>query len=205
MGINTFVGLWEGLTETQLAVLAESDMFVVAEQNDTGSRSPNRRVIKAWLHQDEPDNAQPVGLGLYGRCVPSIEVVRRSREMKAKDPTRPVMINFGQGVANEYWKGRGPCNGDMKYYEIAIEDADILAFDVCSVGSKTPHVKGKLEYVARGVSNLIRRAMPPQTIWNAIETTGLDPNTPVSGSRRGVDVTCSRLKRHRLFRSRIRT
>lgn len=191
MGINTFVGLWGGPTETQLAVLAKNDMFVIAEQNDIGLRSPNSHVIKAWLHQDEPDNAQPIGLGLYGRCVPATEVVRRSREMKTKDPTRPVMINFGQGVANEYWKGRGPCNGDMKYYDIAIEDADILSFDVYPVGSKTPQVKGKLEYVARGVSNLVQRAAPQQTVWNAIETTALDPNTPVTPAQVRAEVWMS--------------
>jgi hypothetical protein len=191
MGINTFVGLWEGPTETQLAVLAKNDMFVVAEQNDIGLGSPNRRVIKAWMHQDEPDNAQPIGLGLYGRCVPATEIVRRSREMKTKDPTRPVLIGFGQGVANEYWKGRGPCNGDMKYYDVAIEDADILTFDVYPVASKIPQVKGKLEYVARGVSNLLQRALPGQTVWNAIETTALDPNTPVTPAQVRAEVWMS--------------
>lgn len=191
MGINVFVGLWEGPTEAQLAVLAKYDMFVVAEQNDIGLRSVNRHVIKAWLHQDEPDNAQSIGLGLYGRCVPAAQVVRRSREMKIKDPTRPVMINFGQGIANEYWKGRGPCNGDMEYYDVAIEGADILSFDIYPVGSKTSQVKGKLEYVARGVSNLIQRATPRQTVWNAIETTALDPNVPVTPAQVRAEVWMS--------------
>jgi hypothetical protein len=191
MGINVFVGLWEGPTEAQLAVLAKYDMFVVAEQNDIGLRSVNRHVIKAWLHQDEPDNAQSIGLGLYGRCVPAAQVVRRSREMKIKDPTRPVMINFGQGIANEYWKGRGPCNGDMEYYDAAIEGADILSFDIYPVGSKTSQVKGKLEYVARGVSNLIQRATPRQTVWNAIETTALDPDVPVTPAQVRAEVWMS--------------
>jgi hypothetical protein len=113
MGINVFVGLWEGPTEAQLAALVKYDMFAVAAQNDIGLRSVNRHLIKAWMQQDEPDNAQPIGLGFYGRCIPATQVVGRSRELKSKDPTRPVMINFGQGIANEYWKGRGPCNGDM--------------------------------------------------------------------------------------------
>jgi len=191
MGINVFVGLWEGPTEAQLAVLAKYDMFVVAEQNDIGLRSVNRHVIKAWLHQDEPDNAQSIGLGLYGRCVPAAQVVRRSREMKIKDPTRPVMINFGQGIANEYWKGRGPCNGDMEYYDVAIEGADILSFDIYPVGSKTSQVKGRLEYVARGVSNLIQRATPRQTVWNAIETTALDPDVPVTPAQVRAEVWVS--------------
>jgi hypothetical protein len=112
IGINTFVGLHEGPTEKQLAALAQQDMFAVAGQNDIGLKSLNRHVIKAWMQDDEPDNAQPLFLGLHGTCIPANDVARRTREMKTVDPTRPVMINFGQGVANEFWRGRGQCNGD---------------------------------------------------------------------------------------------
>ncbi len=123
IGINTFVGLYEGPTEQQLATLARQHMFAVAEQNDVGLKSVNRHIIKAWMQEDEPDNAQPIGFGRYGTCVPAAEVARRTQEMKARDPTRPVMINFGQGVANEFWRGRGPCKGDQGYYAIAIQGA----------------------------------------------------------------------------------
>jgi hypothetical protein len=85
------------------------------------------------------------------------------------------MINFGQGVANEFWRGRGRCNGDQGYYDIAMQGADIVSFDIYPVGSKTPQVKGKLEYVARGVTSLVKRASPRQSVWTAIETTALDP------------------------------
>jgi hypothetical protein len=175
IGINTFVGLWEGPTEGQLAALANQHMFAVAEQNDVGLKSVNRHVIKAWTQVDEPDNAQPIGLGLYGTCVPAAEVARRTRELKARDPTRPVLIGFGQGVANEFWRGRGPCSGDQKYYDIAAQGADILSYDIYPVGSDTPQVKGKLEYVARGVTNLLKRATDRQAVWMALETTALDP------------------------------
>jgi hypothetical protein len=175
IGINTFVGLYEGPTEQQLAALARQHMFAVAEQNDVGLKSVNRNVIKAWMQGDEPDNAQPIGLGLYGTCVPAAEVARRTRKIKARDPTRPVMINFGQGVANEFWRGRGPCNGDRGYYDIAFQGADILSYDIYPVGSATPQVRGKLEYVARGVANLVKRATHRQRIWMALETTALDP------------------------------
>ena len=175
MGINTFVGLWEGPTEEQLAALAQEHMFAVAEQNEVGLNSVNRHVIKAWAQVDEPDNAQPIGLGLHGTCIPATEVARRTKEIKARDPTRPVMIGFGQGVANEFWRGRGPCNGDQGYYDIAIQGADILAYDIYPVGSSTPQVKGRLEYVARGVTNLVKRATAGQSVWMAIETTALDP------------------------------
>ena len=150
-------------------------MFAVAAQNSVGLQSKNRQVVKAWMHGDEPDNAQPIGAGLYGGCIPAADVVRRSREIKALDPTRPVLINFGQGVANEFWKGRGPCTGDQTYYDRAAQGADILSFDVYPIGSSTPEVKGKLEYVASGVTNLAGHAAGGQAIWAVLETTALDP------------------------------
>jgi Beta-galactosidase len=175
IGINTFVGLHEGPTEKQLAELAQHDMFAVARQNDIGLKSLNRHVIKAWMQDDEPDNAQPLLLGLHGTCIPAKEVVRRTQKIKTRDPTRPVMINFGQGVVNEFWRGRGRCNGDQSYYDLAIQGADIVSYDIYPVASRTPQVKGKLEYVARGVTNLVKRAADGQSVWMVLETTALDP------------------------------
>lgn len=175
IGINTFVWLSYGPTEEHLAALAQERMFAVTEQNEVGLTSVNRHVIKAWMQDDEPDNAQPIGSGQYGSCVPAVEVARRTQDMKARDPTRPVMINFGQGVANEFWRGRGSCNGDQGYYDVAMQAANIVSYDIYPVGSKTPQVKGKLEYVARGVTDLVKRASPGQSIWMALETTALDP------------------------------
>jgi hypothetical protein len=173
IGINTIVGQFEGPTEAQLAELAQHRMFAVVEQNDVALASPNGAVIKGWMQGDEPDNAQPVGPGQWGACVPAAEVARRTQAMKARDPTRPVLLNFGRGVADEGWPGRGPCTGDVAYYDAAIVGADILAFDIYPVASDTPHVQGRLEYVARGVANLKRRATQGQVVWGVIETTAI--------------------------------
>jgi hypothetical protein len=188
IGINTFVGLWQGPTESQLAVLTKYDMFVVAGQNEVGLHSANRGIIKGWLHDDEPDNAQSIGLGLYGSCIPAIEVVRRTHEMKAHDSSRPIIINFGQGIANEFWRGRGPCSGDENYYSVAAQDVDILSFDIYPVGSNTPQIKGKLEYVARGVTRLTHLAADDQKVWAVIETTALDPSHDVSPAQLRAEV-----------------
>ena len=110
-------------------------MFVVSEQNDVGLHSKNQRIIKGWMQGDEPDNAQPIFMGLHGSCVAADEVARRTQIMRAHDKTRPIMINFGQGIANEFWRGRGPCTGDESYYAVAARDADILSFDIYPVGS----------------------------------------------------------------------
>ena len=179
IGINVFVGLWEGPTEDQLAALARFNMFAVTEQNDLALHSQNRQIIKGWLHVDEPDNAQPIGHGLYGSCIPAAEIASRTQQMKVNDPTRPIMIGFGQGVANPYWQGRGPCNGDQGYYAKAAAGVDILSFDIYPVGSRTPQVKGKLEYVAYGVRELKKISVDDQKVWAAIETTALDPGHPV--------------------------
>lgn len=180
LGINTFVGLSEGPTEHQFATLRKFDMFVVAAQNEVALHSPNRQIIKGWLHVDEPDNAQPIGFGLYGDCVPAAEVVRRTQEMKANDPSRPIAINFGQGVVNEYWKGRGPCTGDQSYYAEAAAGVDILSFDIYPVSSSVPQVKDKLEYVARGVRELKKIALDDQKVWAVIETTAINSGHTVT-------------------------
>jgi hypothetical protein len=175
IGINTFVGLHQGPTEQQLTALAAQQMFAVPEQNEVGLKSVNRHVIKAWMQADEPDNAQPIGPERYGTCVPAAEVARRTQEIAVRDPTRPVMINFGQGVANDFWRGRGPCNGDQGYYSLAIQGADILSYDIYPIGSSIPQVKGRLEYVAHGVTNLVKRTTEVQSVWTVLETTALDP------------------------------
>jgi hypothetical protein len=180
MGVNTFVGLWKGPTETQLTELSKQGMYVIAEQNTLALHSVNRAVIKGWMQSDEPDNAQMpmLGLGRYSPCIPAAEVARRSQAIKTRDPTRPVLINFGRGVADTSWPGRGTCTGDQSYYDAAIVGADILSFDIYPVGSDTPRVKGRLDFVGRGVANLVRRASPRQRVWTAIETTALDPARP---------------------------
>ena len=71
---------------------------------------------------------------------------------------------------------------EMKNYDQAIIGADILSFDIYPVGSDTPRVKDKLEYVAIGVTNLVRRASPGQQVWAVLETTALDPTRPVKPS-----------------------
>lgn len=179
LGINTYLGLWNGPTEEQLSELARTGMSAITEQNDVGLKSHNRGVIKGWMQPDEPDNAQISALGGYGGCIPATTVARRTREIKARDATRPVTLIFGPGVADPPWIGRGSCTGDMTYYDIAAEGADIISFDIYPVGTDTARVKGKLEYVAQGIVNLAKRARPNQAIWTAIETTALDVHRPV--------------------------
>lgn len=169
-GINTYVGLWDGPTEGQLAELKRAGLFVVAEQNDVALSSPDNDIVIAWMHGDEPDNAQPLPFKLgYGQPIPPDAVVADYHEMKQRDPTRPVFLNLGQGVAWDGWHGRGARSGHPEDYPRYVEGGDIVSFDIYPVVSPHPEVAGKLEFVARGVARLRGWAGPEQIIWNCIE------------------------------------
>jgi hypothetical protein len=172
LGINTYVGLSQDPTEVQLAMLAKSNMFAVAVQDDaTIVKFRNASVMKGWIQQDEPDNAQPDGRGGYGPCIAASKVAERSHEFKLKDPSRPILVNFGQGVAYSTWIGRGTCTGDMGYYDAAVKNADIVSFDIYPIANNQEAIQGKLEYVGLGVENLMKRIGPGQMVWADIETT----------------------------------
>ena len=180
MGVNTFVGLWQGPTETQLAELAKAGMHAIAEQNEVGLTSSNAQIIKAWMHGDEPDNAQPLPGGGHGDCILPNEVVSKFAAIRSRDPTRPVFLNFGQGVVNEAWRGRGSlCSriGHDAYYRAASRGADILSFDIYPITEhRQPHVQGRLELVAGGVANLKQWSTTDQRVWAIIGTTHIyDP------------------------------
>jgi hypothetical protein len=182
IGINTFVGLWEGPTEDQLTSLQSQGIYVVADQNTVGLTSTHNGIIKSWMHQDEPDNAQSDGSGGYGPCIAPSVLVALYNGWKVKDPNRPVMLNFGQGVSFLGWYGRGyltniggkdysVAGGHYSdYYTEASAGADIVTYDIYPVTSTDAEVKGKLEYVAQGVKNLVQWTGGNKRVWNCIET-----------------------------------
>jgi hypothetical protein len=63
-GFNTGVGLWRGPTEEQLAAFKDAGLHLVCAQNEVGLRHRNDPLIIAWMHDDEPDNAQGRGARL---------------------------------------------------------------------------------------------------------------------------------------------
>ena len=70
-GFNTYVGLWKGPTDVQLAALRGVGMKVICSQNEVGLRRLDDETIIGWMHGDEPDNAQSLGNGKgYGRPRP---------------------------------------------------------------------------------------------------------------------------------------
>jgi hypothetical protein len=62
-GINTYVGLWKGPTEEQPVALKNAGLYVICDQNELALRHRDDPTIIAWMHGDEPDNAQSLGEG----------------------------------------------------------------------------------------------------------------------------------------------
>jgi len=165
IGINTYIGLWKGPTETQLRDLENHGMNVITLQNDVGLNSSRNHLIKAWQQRDEPDNAQSNGQGGFGPCISPSNLITTYQDLKTKDDSRPVYLNFGRGVADINWVGRGSCTGDTDYYREASKAGDILSFDIYPVNNRQP-----LELVAQGVKNLIQWSGGKKIVWNFIET-----------------------------------
>jgi hypothetical protein len=177
-GINTFVGLWKGPTETQLNQLAAAGIKLICEQNEVALKNLENPVIIGWMHGDEPDNAQSLGEGKgYGPPVPIETIVKDYHRIRVADPTRPVMLNLGQGVAWDGWYGRGIRTNHPEDYPGYIEGCDIASFDIYPACHDRPQVAGKLWFVANGVERLVKWSGGKKIVWNCIECTRIGNET----------------------------
>ncbi len=172
IGINTYVGLWKGPTEEQLAALKEAGLHVICAQNEVGLAHVEDPTIIAWMHGDEPDNAQRQEDGSWGGPVPVADIAANYQRLLTNDPTRPVWLNLGQGVANDEWVGRAATFEDYPGYVAA---TDIVSFDVYPIsGIRKDDGENYLWYVAKGIERLLAWAEDKQTVWNVIETTRIN-------------------------------
>jgi hypothetical protein len=175
-GFNLYIGLWEGPTEEQLADLTAQGMPVICAQNAVGLKHLDDPIIVGWMHGDEPDNAQPAkdpvtGADTWGPCVPPASIVSDYEQVRAKDPTRPVMLNLGQGVANDDWYGRG--NGaSLDDYATYVQGGDIISYDVYPVvGIDKPDGENYLWYIPKGLDRLTAWTAGKRLLWNVVECT----------------------------------
>ena len=156
LGINLYVGLWKGPTEEQLAELKRHGMRVICSQNAVGLEHKDDPTIVAWMHGDEPDNAQSLGKGKgYG---PPILPVENRRGLRAHQEGRSLAAG-----AAEPGPGRrlGQLHRPRRRAAIiprTIPNTSRAATSPRSTSTRPVHehkdVAGKLWFVADGVTRL---------------------------------------------------
>ena len=183
-GFNTYVGLWKGPTESQLAALRAAGMKLICDQNATARSHLDDSTIIGWMHGDEPDNAQSLGESKgYGPPIPAKTIVADYEKIRAADPSRPIMLNLGQGVAWDGWYGRGVRSNHPEDYPEYLPGCDIVSFDIYPVAHSNPQVVSNLWYVAHGVERLVKWAGGQKVVWNCIECTRIQSKSKASPSQ----------------------
>ncbi|MFH1716513.1 MAG: hypothetical protein ABIF19_04115 [Planctomycetota bacterium] len=177
-GFNTYVGLWRGPTQEQLAQLRDAGMKVICHQNKFALEHVNDPTIIGWMHGDEPDNAQSLGQGKgYGPPILPEKIIDDYNKIRTADPTRPILLNLGQGVAWDGYYGRGVRTNHPEDYAEYVKGCDIASFDIYPVVHDKPQITGNLWYVAGGVERLVEWTGGKKVVWNCIECTRIsNPN-----------------------------
>lgn len=173
LGVNLYVGLWEGPTAAQLEALEQAGMRVICHQNDIGL-AHRGKVIVGWMHGDEPDNAQGRRLTGYKPPIEPWRVVADYERKHKADPTRPILLNLGQGAAWDHWHGRGERTNHPEDYAEYVKGCDVVSFDIYPVTHSHADVRGRLEFVGNGVRRLRQWSHGQKPVWACIETAHID-------------------------------
>lgn len=182
LGINMFVGIWGGLDQNKLNVFKNTGIKVICDQNEFGLKNLSEKTIYAWMHGDEPDNAQwNNSTKSYDPCIDPAIIINDYNKIKANDPSRPVYLNLGRGVSATNWVGRGECSGKTEMYKVSeegyLKGCDIASYDIYPVNSSEHEVKDSLWYVAKGIDNLLEWSDYSKPVWCWIETTKIDKDS----------------------------
>ncbi|MCW8131513.1 MAG: hypothetical protein KIS92_14280 [Planctomycetota bacterium] len=171
-GFNVYVALWNGPTEEHLTLIKEAGLKVICAQNEVGKKHLDDPTIIGWMHGDEPDNAQSLGKGKgYGPPILPSKIQEDYRKIREADPSRPVMLNLGQGVAWDAWHGRGTRTNKPEDYPEYMKGGDIVSFDIYPVTHSHKDVKDNLWFVPKGVRRLREWSKDEKTVWCCIECT----------------------------------
>ena len=109
--------------------------------------------------------------GKYGPPFSPSMMIADYKKIRAMDPTRPIMLNLGQGVAWADWNGRGVRKGKQEDYVDYVRGADIVSYDIYPIGHSHKAVAGKQEYVSLGVKNLRKWTRDKKPLWTFVECT----------------------------------
>ncbi len=183
LGINIYVGNNAGtdsLAASDLAILKNLGMYAIVGQDSVGlANIDDPTIIGWWMDPDEPDNAQSTADGGYGPPVAPATLISRYKAYKAADPTRPVFLGLGQGVAYDNWEGRGNNAPAESMYVAAsdIIDFDIYPYNNCGGDKNEQATCGQFWLNAFGVDRLHQWSNRNQAVWTDIETTVISANT----------------------------
>ena len=116
-----------------------------------------------WMFGDEPDNVDRA----TGQVKHTPEALLAGfARIRRDDPTHPVYLNLGCGVAHERFVGRGATDQQYARYP---EACDIVSYDVYPCNSITPNGPDRLHLVAKGIDRLRKWAGPGKRVWCWIE------------------------------------
>ena len=182
LGINIYVGNNAGvdpLAASNLATLKAAGMYAIIGQDSVGlANIDDTTIVGWWMTPDEPDNAQPADGG-YGPPVAPATLVAQYQSYKAADPTRPIWLGLGQGVAYDGWEGRGSNAPPESDY---VPASDIVAFDIypynnCGGDTNEQVTCGEFWLNAFGVDRLHQWSNRNQAVWTDFETTVISAGT----------------------------
>jgi hypothetical protein len=183
LGINIYIGNNAGtdaLAASDLATLKSHGIYAIVGQDSVGlANIDDPTIVGWWMTPDEPDNAQDDGMGGYGPPVAPATLVAQYSAYKAADPTRPIYLGLGQGVAFDAWEGRGSNAPPESQY---VPAADILAFDIypynnCGGDANVKMTCGQFWLNAFGVDRLHGWSNRGQAVWTDLETTTIAAGT----------------------------
>lgn len=162
LGVNLYLSLPGGPTEEQLSALKKAGMQTICRQNAVGLRHIDDPTIIGWMHGDEPDNFTKNSDGKWVPKRSSQSIVADYERIVRNDPSRPVLLNLGQGVSNDQWKGGWAKESD---YRELVKGSDIVSYDIYPACSTRQEVAGKLELCAKGVSRLREWSQDEKIVW----------------------------------------
>jgi hypothetical protein len=187
LGINVYVGNNAGtdaLAAADLATLKAQGIYAIVGQDSVGLASvDDPTIVGWWMTPDEPDNAQSDGQSDggagYGPPVAPATLVTQYKAYKAADPTRPIYLGLGQGVAYDGWEGRGSNAPAESGYVPAsdIIDFDIYPYNNCGGDTNEQVTCGQFWLNAFGVDRLHQWSNRGQAVWTDIETTIISAGT----------------------------
>ena len=179
LGINTFVGLYNGATTAMLDEIRSQGMYAIL--GASGPSTDPGSVMAARHFADEPDGIyvcswvesflQPLCTGVVGQYTDATAVAAMSDEVQRRDPTRPVFNQYTKPVALPwYWSPHD--RNDLEIYATA---GDITSFDYYPVSDPwTPGEVWDLYTATRHVRELADYSRP---VWVFIETSYIFPET----------------------------